>query len=302
MAATGANTPSIPPDDGALLARLPSDPLVASAASGWDGIAVRHYRHPSAAVEGVSHRDHVVVVHRSGGAALEERLDGTVRHAATAPGAISLTPAGHTVSRRWNAPSDVLLITVDRSLVDQAAADLGAEPARLSLVPRLAAPDGDLHRLGHLLLSHAAHSGRGARLMIDALARALALHLVQRHSTLGALSDATPRRLPPRRIRRVTDYMRANLERPVTVTELAAVAGLSCSHLTRAFRDALGATPYAHLIDLRLAKACELLADRERSITQIAFACGFDQSQHFAATFRRRLGTSPSEWRLSHRE
>jgi transcriptional regulator GlxA family with amidase domain len=79
--------------------------------------------------------------------------------------------------------------------------------------------------------------------------------------------------------------------------QLASLCGLSTPHFTRAFREAVGRPPHAFLINLRLEKARELLEHTPRSITDIAFTCGFEQSQYFATLFCRKLGCTPSEWR-----
>jgi AraC family transcriptional regulator len=103
--------------------------------------------------------------------------------------------------------------------------------------------------------------------------------------------------LPAHRLTAVIDYMRAHFNQPVTVSELAKQCGLSSTHFTRAFREALGKPPHAYLIELRLDKARDLLEHTRLPITEIALSCGFEQSQYFATVFRQRIGFTPSSWR-----
>jgi AraC family transcriptional regulator len=95
----------------------------------------------------------------------------------------------------------------------------------------------------------------------------------------------------------VIDFMRMHVDEPVSLPRLAKICGLSTPHFTRAFRETIGQPPHAFLIGLRLEKARDLLEHTPLSITEIAFSCGFEQSQYFATLFRRKLGCAPSEWR-----
>jgi AraC family L-rhamnose operon transcriptional activator RhaR len=85
-------------------------------------------------------------------------------------------------------------------------------------------------------------------------------------------------------------------QRDDPVSSIAARAGLSERGLYRAFRAQLGCGPHAWRVRQRLQRACELLREG-RSVTDVAFACGFHDSSHFAKAFRRHLGRSPRQWR-----
>lgn len=56
-------------------------------------------------------------------------------------------------------------------------------------------------------------------------------------------------------------------------------------------------TPHRWLVQRRIARACEMLADPRVSVTEIALACGFSSSQHFATAFRKHMGATPSAYR-----
>jgi AraC family transcriptional regulator len=103
--------------------------------------------------------------------------------------------------------------------------------------------------------------------------------------------------LPSRRLNTVIDYMKAHLDRPLAVSELAELPGSSPTHFSRAFREAVGKPPHACLIDLRLKKARVLPEYTRLSITEIALSCGFEHSQYFAIAFRKKLGLTPRSGR-----
>jgi AraC-like DNA-binding protein len=95
----------------------------------------------------------------------------------------------------------------------------------------------------------------------------------------------------------VLSFMERNLHRPITVAGLARVARTSASTLTRNFRKVLSRSPLDYLIQLRILRAADLLRRDDRTVTEVAFACGFNDSNYFARQFRRVTGESPRAYR-----
>ena len=69
----------------------------------------------------------------------------------------------------------------------------------------------------------------------------------------------------------------------------------------RAFQAAMGSSPVAHLIRLRLNRAATLLRHNDESITDIAFRVGFSDSNYFTRQFRNVMGVSPREYQRQPR-
>ena len=102
-----------------------------------------------------------------------------------------------------------------------------------------------------------------------------------------------------KRIQRVVRFLNDHVEDNPSLEKLADVAAVSPFHFHRVYRAATGETPSGTLRRLRLARACHLLKDNARPITNIAFDVGYDTSQSFAKAFRSVTGYSPSEIRKS---
>jgi len=100
-----------------------------------------------------------------------------------------------------------------------------------------------------------------------------------------------------RRIDRVIDHLRANLDRPVKLKELAKVACFSEFHFHRIFGAVAGETLSQFTQRLRLEKAARLLRFSGQSLTEIALECGFSSSATFSRAFRSGYDTSPSQFR-----
>jgi AraC family transcriptional regulator len=93
------------------------------------------------------------------------------------------------------------------------------------------------------------------------------------------------------------DHILANLARPERLKGLARLAKLSPYHFHRVFQAMVGETPADFAKRARLERAVALMAhDTERSLTDIAFACGFGSSSDFSRSFRQRYGVPPRKF------
>lgn len=118
------------------------------------------------------------------------------------------------------------------------------------------------------------------------------------------LSPTTPPTRPPfrrdrlawyaRRISRARDLIHAQYETPLSLSVLAADAGMSPFHFARVFRELEGTPPHRYLRDVRLRHAARRLRDGA-GVTDTCFAVGFGSLSHFITTFRQRYGTRPSD-------
>jgi transcriptional regulator of acetoin/glycerol metabolism/AraC-like DNA-binding protein len=102
-------------------------------------------------------------------------------------------------------------------------------------------------------------------------------------------------------LRRVREYVQLHLDESIGLSTLAAVAGLSMHHFAREFKQSAGVTPHHYLIQKRIERAQQKLAQTDLSLAEIAYAVGFSDQGHLARHFRGLLGTTPREFRRSQR-
>jgi AraC family transcriptional regulator len=103
--------------------------------------------------------------------------------------------------------------------------------------------------------------------------------------------------LPGSSLRRLEDFVRANLSKSICLEKLSDIAGLSKRHFLRAFQESVGASPYKYVLALRIEEAKQRLSRSANSITEIALATGFGHAQHFSTSFRKATGETPSSFR-----
>lgn len=92
-------------------------------------------------------------------------------------------------------------------------------------------------------------------------------------------------------------WLEAHSGEAVDLAQTAGQAGLSPFHFLRLFARVVGTTPHQYLVRARLGHAARLLAEADRSITDIALDVGFGDLSNFVRTFRRAAGVSPRGFR-----
>ncbi|WP_374763468.1 GlxA family transcriptional regulator [Yunchengibacter salinarum] len=88
-------------------------------------------------------------------------------------------------------------------------------------------------------------------------------------------------------------FMEAYLETPQPISAVADQVGTTERTLARLFRDHLGIKPSRYYLSLRLQRARQLLRQTDMSILQVAVACGFTSSAHFARCYKEQFANSP---------
>lgn len=99
------------------------------------------------------------------------------------------------------------------------------------------------------------------------------------------------------RLAKVINHMEENFASSHNMTELAKIAGMTERSLQRTFRQATGNSPHSYLLQLRINRAAERLRNSDKQITEIAFDVGFNDSNYFTRQFKKRMGSTPLEYR-----
>jgi AraC family transcriptional regulator len=137
----------------------------------------------------------------------------------------------------------------------------------------------------------------------EALRIAIAVRLQGLQSeTLNAAKPSEAKRrqvsaLQKWRLKRVVEYVENHLSAKITLSDLAAVAGLSRMHFAYQFRVATGSRPHKFLLQQRIRRAEDLLKDTTIPIVEVALTVGFQTQAHFTTVFKRLVGCTPQRWR-----
>jgi AraC family transcriptional regulator len=127
---------------------------------------------------------------------------------------------------------------------------------------------------------------------IETLACALVMRLMQIGRRRGRVSP-----LPKWRLKRVVDHIEAHIAEAISLSDLAAAAGLSRMHFAAQFRLATGSKPHDFVLLQRIEAAKRLLIYTPNDLVEIALTVGFQAQAHFSTVFKRLVGVPPGHWR-----
>jgi len=154
-----------------------------------------------------------------------------------------------------------------------------------------------LAHLSELLLAEVEASTVGGSLALDHLAQILFIHMLRAHAGqadrpagwLGALRDDG--------IGTALRAMHADVAHRWTLKELAGISHMSRSAFAASFKNQVGTAPLEYLIEWRMSLARDALRRGTRSISELAFATGYESESAFSTAFRRVVGSSPRQFR-----
>ncbi len=103
----------------------------------------------------------------------------------------------------------------------------------------------------------------------------------------------------PDRMNDVLEFIRVNLSHQVTLNQVADVACLTVPSFCRFFKQRTKMTFFQYLTRERIAHACKLLIEEDKSVSYIANMCGYNSDSHFCKVFKDHIGKSPHQYKSS---
>lgn len=269
-----------------------------SAEQPWRGVLLESHPVQPGEIPQHEHPDLVLHLQQVGSDDFEWWSGGKNAIEHTRPGSMILIPPGTSDRLKWSGPSKRLIVSVVQSHLSKFANDLGANHAPEFMT------NWSLHNPStqHLI----AEMGREARrnfplgnLYADLLAIGLQTQLLKNHAVNPIKTSALKGGISLPKLKRVMEYINANLAEDVHLESIATELDLSASHFAHEFRNSTGQTPYQYMLDQRMAKAKDLLRGTKLPVQFISASTGFSSPANFVRTFRQRVGLTPEVWRRS---
>lgn len=212
-----------------------------------------------------------------------------------------LNPTFDTVMS-WSPDCEQLAVKIDRSLIDRSLEAVLGRPVDRAVVFDtgwdLTRGVGEAWVRTIELLRESLASGAPAIVVRPLEELAVAQLLTGNNHSFRGLMEGEP---PPPRLRslsRVMELVDADPAAPLTVADMARIAGTSVRALQAAFSERLGITPTEYLRQARLARVHEELVqaepDEKTTVSEVASRWGFTHLPRFAAAYREKYGETPS--------
>ncbi|NQY66055.1 MAG: helix-turn-helix transcriptional regulator, partial [Alteromonadaceae bacterium] len=114
---------------------------------------------------------------------------------------------------------------------------------------------------------------------------------------IATFSEKVKGGLAPKVVVQVCDFIHANFNRQIFLSELSAIAQLSDYHFCRMFKENMAKTPQEYLLSVRVEEVKRLSTTTKKSLADISLQCGFSNQSHMGRYFKKLMGISPSEFR-----
>jgi AraC family transcriptional regulator len=281
--------------EGCVESFLHINPTLSSSSVRWAGLAVEDYSIPACIIPRHEHIENFLHVVLHGSVKYEVLTRGKTLDFRASPGTTFILPQGTIDEVRWKGSTHRIVVAIHPSLLVNAL-DETAHQRNIELTEHWNLID---QNITGVLLAMTADLDAGSpagRLYGECLANALAVYLLNRYTVRRCTPVAYQGGLPGYRLKRVLDHIGDNLAKDLSLTQLAALAGMSPHYFAELFRRSMGCAPHRYVLLQRIERAKQELRETRCGIIEVGLDVGFQNPSHFARMFRKFVGTSPSRF------
>ncbi|GAB4380310.1 MAG: AraC family transcriptional regulator [Elainellaceae cyanobacterium] len=276
-------------------------PILSSQDLGWKNILVKQFRHPPGEALCYFSDEHAICLSLASRPVRFLHIKGGKTYSNLyGKGDISITPAEMPLFARWHGEDHFLEIRIASSFIQTVAREtVHKNSDRLELIPEFRTRDPQIEAIGMMLLAELKQENLASSLYVDSLTNVLAVHLLRQHTAVQPDLPVYEGGLPQHQLMQVLEYINEHLHQDIKLADLAQLLDISQFHFSRLFKQSIGIAPYQYLLQQRIERAKQLLKQSDRTITEIAFLCGFNSHSHLSKQFRQVTGITPTAYRAN---
>lgn len=213
------------------------------------------------------------------------------------PGMVHVTPPSTMARGLFRGSFDVLHLHVPNTLIAHCRSDRPGDSGAYLEATRTLKRDCRIEALGRALMETDRIGGQVGELYADSISTAIVVGLLADGFREGAADGRKVSRLSKWRLKRVIEYIDANLAEALSLPAIARVAGLTRMHFAAQFRAATGFRPHEYVLRRRIDRAQRLLQNGDMKVVDVALSVGFQNQSHFTNVFKQFAGLPPAKWR-----
>jgi len=287
----------VDPATGQTAVRAQPPVVLSSAGSPWRSVMIDQMPDHPVDISNLASPDHRVCIQLSAKGRWEFKTNGAFEPIELQPGQAFLVQADVPFSCRARSTGEMLVVSIDPKFLLWSSHDLLAHPGSVELRHGEVIDDALVRSVGQALKREAESNYPGGRSYGEALATALAVHIVRQFSVEPALAREPRRGLGRAHLRKVMEFVAAHLSEEISLQAMADVVDLSPFHFARRFKQTMNVSPHQYVIQCRVERARERLQNSRDTIAQIAQSVGFCDQSHLTTHFRRVFGVTPKVYR-----
>lgn len=281
----GRPAPMIPPSDSVHMTAVVAP-----------GIMIERHAFSVLDVSQHFHPTHCLHLQTAGVSRVRWRADGKSGTETMRASSLMLHGQGTWDSMAFAGESSRIVVSLDPASITKMMRGEGERPP-FQLPSRWHFQDRQLERLLRNLEVEVGSGFHTGRIYGELLGLSLSEYLMQHYSDTRLLQPSCKGGLPKRRLDRVLEYIAANLSQSLSLTEIAAIAGMSAYHFARLFKTSTGLSPHQYVLAQRIERAKHLLLGGQSSVIDVALESGFNDQSYFSKMFRKATGVPPMRYR-----
>jgi AraC family transcriptional regulator len=260
---------------------------------GWDGLNLVYEIEPAGEMPASMLERHALIVCQ-GDFQANYLIDNKWRKEKYSKGDVVLLPA-EGIFPKVQVDRNVPLIQLylAPTTFDRAVGEL----RNFEIVPNFKFRDPFIEQMGIALKHELETGGIESKLYAESMAIALSAHLLRRYATQNHHIKKYTNGLSPSQLKQAIDYIQENLDRDLSLEELANILHISSHYFAHLFKRSTGYSPHKYIVKCRIERAKQLLQKRELSIIEICQQVGFQSQSHFTKLFRKHTQTTPKLYR-----
>jgi AraC family transcriptional regulator len=272
---------------------LHAHPTLSSTPAQWSGVALEEYSVPACVIARHEHVENFLHVVLQGSVKYEVLTRGKALQFSANPGTTFILPRGTVDELRWSGPTHRIAAAIHPTLLVNAL-DETAHERDIELTEHWNLTDPNIMAVLLAMRADLDAGSPAGRLYGESLANALAVYLLNRYAVRGYAPVIYRGGLPRYRLKRVLDHIGDNLRDDLSLSQLAAIAGMSSHYFAEMFKQSTGSAPHQYVLRRRIERAKERLRDAKCNVIEAALDAGFQNPSHFARMFRKFVGITPS--------
>ena len=277
-----------------------SGPLVSSHNAKWNGICLECYQHAANEVPEHAPKQHLILINTqvSKPSQYEQKLGDRLQSDPLREGHVVVVPAEVRNRACWHTEHSYIVLSIDPTVFRCRAFEL-TESNEHEIIPHFANPDPLLYGIGLALKQEVESENQNGQFYLDSLIATLITHLISHYTAEKNKFHKHTSSFPKQRIRQVINYIQDNLDRDLSLCELAASIHISPSYFSTLFKESTGISPHQYIIQCKIDRAKKLLQGDDMTIAKVACELGFSHQSHLNYHFKRLVGTTPKRFQNS---
>lgn len=281
----------------------PGDLTLDSATVGRSDFRLRIFRYGASDISVPPADSFIAVIYREGATPMSRRMTGPWKQENVGRGIATLMTRAEASNWCWKDEIEVSHLYIAPALMTRTANELfDQDVGAIELHDLLRADDPVLSWISDRMIEEVATGGPGGRLCYDALALQASVHILRKYAAVQFRAPCAQGRFRPAHARLIEDYIAHNIDRNITLDDLASICNCTPVQFARKFYAHYGMRPHAYVLKRKVERACLYLRRDRQVLKEIARLCGFSDQSHLNRVFRQHLNMTPAEYRRQARE